>query len=83
MSQIQRHSHALQLAYCLDSHRIRQSDKVAITITAATIAALRQLRRGRTKVVIMDRGDGRGIAVAKAFRDLGCRQSYTLKGGFR
>jgi len=63
--------------------RLKKADEVSIKITAATIANLRQLQNRRTIVIVMDGGDGRAIAVAKALRECGCQRPYSVDGGFR
>lgn len=63
--------------------RLKKADDVSVQIAAATIANLRQLQNRRAVVILMDGGDGRAIAVAKALRACGCQRPYALEGGFR
>ena len=61
---------------------IRKADEVAAQVTATTIANLRLVTPGSTRIIVMDRGDGRAVAVAKALETVGCRRSSVLSGGF-
>ena len=63
--------------------RLKKADDISVKIAAATVANLRQLQNRRTVVILMDGGDGRAIAVAKALRACGCQRPYALEGGFR
>ena len=62
---------------------IRKADKVAAEVVAATVANLKLVRPGSTRIIVMDRGDGQAIDVAKALETVGCRRAYVLRGGFR
>ena len=61
---------------------IRKADQVAAEVVAATVANLKLVRPSNTRVIVMDRGDGRAIDVAKALGTVGCRRAYVLSGGF-
>lgn len=51
-------------------------------MVALTISQLRAVRRG-TKVILMDRGDGRAVPIAKRLNKFGVRSVFVVEGGFR
>ena len=63
--------------------RVRKADEIAAQVTAATIADLKVVKSGTTRIIVMDRGDGQAIKVAKALETVGCRRPSVFSGGFR
>ncbi|KAK9835242.1 hypothetical protein WJX81_008278 [Elliptochloris bilobata] len=62
--------------------RVRDTKRLEYDIAAAVVAGLVKVG-ARTRVVVMDGGDGRAVRLARALRSVGRPRSYVLQGGFR
>lgn len=62
--------------------RLRKAKQVSTDVVALTISQLRAVRGG-TKVILMDRGDGRAVPIAKRLSKFGVRRAFVVQGGFR
>lgn len=63
--------------------RVRNAGELQIDAVAATIAQLSKVRRRRTMVVLLDRGDGTAVPIAKRLLTFGVLNSCVVQGGFR
>ena len=62
--------------------RLRNAKQLSQDVVALAISQLRAVRGG-TKVILLDRGDGRAVPIAQRLSKYGVRQSFVVQGGFR
>lgn len=68
----------VMLRFC----RLRNSQQLSQDVVALAISQLRAVRGG-TKVILLDRGDGRAVPIAKRLKKYGVRRAFVVQGGFR
>lgn len=47
------------------------------------LSQLKLLRRRSTKVIVLDRGDGRAVPIAKRLQKFGVQRAFVVQGGFK
>jgi hypothetical protein len=62
--------------------RLRKAKQLSQDVVALAISQLRVVRGG-TKVILLDRGDGRAVPIAQRLSKYGVRQAFVVQGGFR
>jgi hypothetical protein len=66
----------------LQSCRLRKAKQLSQDVVALAISQLRAVRGG-TKVILLDRGDGRAVPIAQRLSKYGVRRAFVVQGGFR
>ncbi len=62
---------------------VRKAKQLAADLAALTISELRSVQPRSTKVVLLDRGDGRAVPIAKRLQRFGVQRAFVVQGGFR
>jgi rhodanese-related sulfurtransferase len=62
--------------------KLRKAKQLSQDVVALAISQLRAVRGG-TKVILLDRGDGRAVPIAQRLNKYGVRQAFVVQGGFR
>ncbi len=62
---------------------MRKAGDLEVSLTALAISQLAKVRKGSTTVIVLDRGDGKAVAIAKRLPRLGVARSCVVQGGFR